>query len=639
MRVSHFSRLSSLSLSLVSLLFLGLLAWGNIKLEEQKQLDQHFQQIKQRVQVDVVTSLSQYLQSGDTLLLSNAAETLTGVQQQLAELDSERLSRLQQSVQDLLQKTNSDYRALGKLAGSKNELVLNAERSLSNELSSLIDYAELGIETQPETAQRYIALANDVMQELVHLIHIRQQLSQGDSSVEYQPILDNLKQTVAQLENLPLLGIKEELPDQSMMLVQREAKDLGIGILSELNSLLNRYPRELAKTQQQISEREQAFEQLRSDIAALQTDALGAEQQLAESYQQTLLQIKSMVVVLVVVLIVFALVNFVLLSRMVLAPLRTLRDAMKKLVSEGQMEVLPGANSNTEMGDIASSFNALLELNAREAEQKKEQMGIVKSALETINGEIQQVVERSRASQDSALNNQQQLSELAELGNQLQQRFDVLATNARATRTSVQDSGQTTETLHQASKRTQQLIESGSDAVTDLNQSVKEVSHILTVISNISEQTNLLALNAAIEAARAGEHGRGFAVVADEVRKLAQQTHESLAEVQQILSRLTQASRVLGENYVEIDRAAETQQQQVNHIVGLIEQTGEQADSSSQQVSGAFTLVSQQAEKMQDFEHRMTELVDGLEESVQLLTQATQQTRQQQHKIEQVFEH
>lgn len=639
MRVSHFSRLSSLSLSLVSLLFLGLLAWGNIKLEEQKQLDQHFQQIKQRVQVDVVTSLSQYLQSGDTLLLSNAAETLTGVQQQLAELDSERLSRLQQSVQDLLQKTNSDYRALGKLAGSKNELVLNAERSLSNELSSLIDYAELGIETQPETAQRYIALANDVMQELVHLIHIRQQLSQGDSSAEYQPILDNLKQTVAQLENLPLLGIKEELPDQSMMLVQREAKDLGIGILSELNSLLNRYPRELAKTQQQISERAQAFEQLRSDIAALQTDALGAEQQLAESYQQTLLQIKSVVVVLVVVLIVFALVNFVLLSRMVLAPLRTLRDAMKKLVSEGQMEVLPGANSNTEMGDIASSFNALLELNAREAEQKKEQMGIVKSALETINGEIQQVVERSRTSQDSALNNQQQLSELAELGNQLQQRFDVLATNARATRTSVQDSGQTTEILHQASKRTQQLIESGSDAVTDLNQSVKEVSHILTVISNISEQTNLLALNAAIEAARAGEHGRGFAVVADEVRKLAQQTHESLAEVQQILSRLTQASRVLGENYVEIDRAAETQQQQVNHIVGLIEQTGEQADSSSQQVSGAFTLVSQQAEKMQDFEHRMTELVEGLEESVQLLTQATQQTRQQQHKIEQVFEH
>ena len=76
MRVSHFSRLSSLSLSLVSLLFLGLLAWGNIKLEAQKQLDQHFQQIKQRVQVDVVTSLSQYLQSGDTLLC-NATETLT----------------------------------------------------------------------------------------------------------------------------------------------------------------------------------------------------------------------------------------------------------------------------------------------------------------------------------------------------------------------------------------------------------------------------------------------------------------------------------------------------------------------------------------------------------------------------------
>ncbi len=162
---------------------------------------------------------------------------------------------------------------------------------------------------------------------------------------------------------------------------------------------------------------------------------------------------------------------------------------------------------------------------------------------------------------------------------------------------------------------TSEQIASTADVVRNLEEDTKSVGTVLDVIKGIAEQTNLLALNAAIEAARAGEQGRGFAVVADEVRTLAQRTQESTAEIHTIIENVQNGAQ----NAVNAIEAGQTKTEESVVQVNQAGETIENISNSVQQILGTNEQIAQAAQEQShvadDISKNVNEIINIAEDS------------------------
>jgi methyl-accepting chemotaxis protein len=232
------------------------------------------------------------------------------------------------------------------------------------------------------------------------------------------------------------------------------------------------------------------------------------------------------------------------LMHILMAPLRTLGNAMQAVAKgEGDLTLRLSAQSNDEFGSVAQSFNTFV---ARIHQSMLE----LASTTELLNRMVEQVHNSSTSSLQSCDEQNQRSNSIATSLNELGATAQEIARNASSA--SVQASaaksqamdgqGVLSKTLSAINDLSEKILTSSS-RLEVLNGRTVDIGRILEVIKSISQQTNLLALNAAIEAARAGEAGRGFAVVADEVRSLAHRTQSSAEEIQQMIEELQADSR------------------------------------------------------------------------------------------------
>jgi methyl-accepting chemotaxis protein len=580
--ISRYSSLAALILILLACVLSTALGygWHQLKLSEANQ-HQH-DRLQQRLTSTLQGALRDYLASGDPVRLASAEGARRQAINQLDHLDSPQTTPLRVELELMGKKIASDYLAAGKLSGNSQGLLQNAERELTEQAKTLLRY---GQGSDAPSAADYRQGATDILAALPHLIHLRQQYMTQGSAQQLEALqfeLASLSHQADRLATLPLLGLLEPAPaEDEFTLGEVERRDLGQQPRNELQSLLRRYPQELTNSQQALARQESARQAVNRDLDKMLTaltqmgDALGAERQQVSRHLATVLG--SLALVLVLTALLFAWCQ----RRWIVNPLHRLRAAFAQLEQTGLADPLHQGTERNELADIVASYNRLLAHKQLEQEHKEGQLEEVSLSLQDMVSQVQDIHQSTHTTEQAVGEGELMMSELNQLASEVHQVAADIALHAQHNEQSMTDSEQLVGGMLQATELTGQAIHESGDALAELRRSVDDVTAIVDVIGHIAQQTNLLALNAAIEAARAGEHGRGFAVVADEVRHLSGDTQRSLGQITEILQRLTGSGEQITSVLGRIHRESAQQRLQAEQLRQTTQQVRDMARSTA----------------------------------------------------------
>ena len=344
----------------------------------------------------------------------------------------------------------------------------------------------------------------------------------------------------------------------------------------------------------------------------------------------------AMITISIIGLIIAALISFVI-TLTFKSSLKQLKEILAKL-AQGDFTTNIKKPKNDEMGDLEHHIKTV-------SDALKDLIGDIQKTFEQVEHSVQNSRALSKQTREHVISQKEQLDNVGNALTDMNKTSAEVAKYAEQTHEKVENADEFAKQGSHKVNSNQIAIQSVSDhfkqaqnTIIELDTGVHDIEGILKTIGSIADQTNLLALNAAIEAARAGEQGRGFAVVADEVRSLANRTQQSTAEIQAMTLKMIngskQAVQMMEESNERIGKSLESAQEAKNtiseftgimdgirNISHLIATAAEEQSLVSNEVSGNIEHVTALAEKTENAAMDSTDSAKQLQQLSHVLTQ------------------